>query len=178
MPKEKNIIRITKKGKEMPFTKYLLIFLFPFTFVLSSAIAQETIPITGGNATGSGGSVSYTIGQTFYMTNTGSNGSVAEGVQQPFEISVVIGIEEASGITLLCSAYPNPTSDFLTLKVENFNFSDLSFQLFDTNGKLMETKKIESNESTISMTNLVTATYFLKIIQSKQEIKMFKIIKW
>ena len=55
--------------------------------------AQETIPAIGGNASGSGGSVSYSVGQAVYTTNTGTNGSVPQGVQQPFEISVETGNE-------------------------------------------------------------------------------------
>ena len=34
--------------------------------------------------------MSYTVGQVVYYTYTGSNGSVAEGVQQPYEISPLI----------------------------------------------------------------------------------------
>jgi hypothetical protein len=143
--------------------------------------AQVAIPTTGGNASGSGGSISYTIGQVIYTTNTGTNGSVAQGVQQPFEISIVTGIEQAKGINLNCSVYPNPTTDYLTLKVDNIELSALNFQLFDINGRLLVNKKIVGNESTIPMKNLVPATYFLKVIQmmhtSSQEVKTFKIIK-
>ncbi len=124
--------------------------------------------------------MSYTVGQVVYTTNTGTNGSVAQGVQQPFEISVVTGIEEAKGITLQCSAYPNPTTDFLTLKVDastSLSIQSMEYQLFDINGKLLENKKVEDDETSIVMSNLVPATYFLKIIQNNKEIKTFKIIK-
>ena len=96
---------------------------------LTGLQAQTAIPATGGNVSGTGGSVSYSVGQVVYTTNTGgANGSVAQGVQQPFEISVVTGIDEANGITLQCSAYPNPTTDFLKLKVENFILHPSSFK--------------------------------------------------
>ena len=49
--------------------------------------AQEIPIASGAVATGIGGSSSYTVGQVVYTTNTGSNGSVAQGVQQPYEIS-------------------------------------------------------------------------------------------
>ena len=140
--------------------------------------AQEAIPATGGNASGTGGTVSYSVGQVVYSTNTGvANGSVAQGVQQPFEISVITGFEEIIGIKLVFIAYPNPTTDFLTLKVENYDNTNLSYQLFDLNGKLLENKKLEGNETTISMKNLVPATYFLKVNQGVNEVKTFKIIK-
>ena len=65
---------------------------------LTGLQAQESVNATGGNASGSGGSASYSVGQVVYTNNTGTSGSVAQGVQQPFEISVVTGIEEAKGI--------------------------------------------------------------------------------
>ena len=144
---------------------------------LTGLQAQNAVPATGGNASGSGGTVAYSVGQVVYTTNTATNGSVVQGVQQPFEISVVTGIEEAKGINLAVSAYPNPTTDFLNLKVENYDNTNLSYQLFDMNGKLLESKKITGNQTSIVMSNLVPATYFVKVTESNKEVKTFKIIK-
>jgi hypothetical protein len=91
--------------------------------------AQNTIPTSGGNANGSGGSVSYTVGQIVYTTNLGTNGSSAQGVQQPYEISVIAGIEEASTITLEVMVYPNPSTDFIKLIVLNYEIDNLKYQL-------------------------------------------------
>jgi hypothetical protein len=148
-----------------------------FILCLTRLQAQEATPATGGNASGSGGSVSYSIGQLVYNTNSGINGSVVQGVQQPFEISVVTGIKEVIGITLLCSVYPNPTTNFLTLKVENLKLSTLTFQLLDINGKLLENKTIVNNETSIDMSNFAATSYFLKVIDNNKEVKTFKIIK-
>jgi hypothetical protein len=155
---------------------------------LTGLQAQESVNATGGNALGSGGTVAYSVGQLVYTTNTGTSGSVAQGVQQPFEISVVTGLEEAKGINLLVSAYPNPTTDYLTLSIDEFDISNLSYPLYDIQGKILETKKIEGNQASIVMSNLVPATYFVKVyavgrndgtgvIQGNKEIKTFKIIK-
>lgn len=144
---------------------------------LTGLQAQEVIPTTGGNASGNGGTSSYTVGQVVYTTNTGTNGSVVQGVQQPYEISVVSGIEQAKDINLICTAYPNPATDFLTLNVENYDNENLSYQLFDMSGKLLENRKIIGDETTIAMTNRVAAIYFLKVIDNQREIKTFKIIK-
>ena len=61
-----------------------------------------------------------------YTINTGTSGSVAQGVQQPFEISVVSGIEEAKVSKLSVSAYLNPTIDYFTLRIVEFDKSNLS----------------------------------------------------
>ena len=140
--------------------------------------AQETIPTSGGEANGSGGFVSYTVGQTVYTTNTGTNGnSVAQGVQQSFEISEVTGVEKAKSISLIISAYPNPTTNYLILNVENYETVNLQYQLFDINGKLLQTVKATNNETQIKMSNLTPANYFVKVLDNKKEIKVFKIIK-
>lgn len=147
---------------------------------LTGLRAQESVNATGGNASGSGGSASYSVGQIVYTTHTGTNGSVAEGVQQPYEISVVTGIEEAKGINLSVSAYPNPTTDFLILEVDastTLSIQTLSYQLFDIQGKLLQSEKITGNQTSIVISNLIPATYVVKVIQDNKEVKVFKIIK-
>jgi hypothetical protein len=139
--------------------------------------AQDAIPAAGGNATGTGGSVSYTVGQATYSSISGTNGSVSQGVQQPYELTVVTGIENAREITLECIVYPNPTRGLIKLIVESFDHENLRFQLYDINGMLLQDKKVDSKETEISMGNLSTSIYFLKVINSNKEIKVFKIVK-
>jgi len=144
---------------------------------LTGLYAQESVNATGSNASGSGGSASYSVGQVVYTTHTGTTGSVAQGVQQPYEISVVTAIEEAKGINLSVSAYPNPTTDYLTLEMKDFELSNLHFQLYDMSGKLLQIEKITGNQTSIVMSNLVPAVYFVKVTQGNKEVKTFKIIK-
>lgn len=144
---------------------------------LTGLQAQTSVNASGGKASGSGGSVSHSVGQVVYTTNSGTNGSVIQGVQQPFEISVVTGLEEAKGITLLVTAYPNPTTDYLTLRIDKFEISNLSYQLYDMNGRLLQNEKITGSQTSIVMSNLVPATYFVKVTQGNEEVKTFKIIK-
>jgi len=139
--------------------------------------AQSALPATGGNGTGTGGSVSYTVGQVFFKTNNGTAGSVNEGVQLPFEISVVTGIAETRGIRLDCSVYPNPAIAFLTLKIGNYESDNLSYQLFDPNGSLLEYKKIQGNETIIPMAKYRPSLYLLKVKENQKDIITFKIIK-
>ena len=141
-----------------------------------TAQAQQASTATGGNATGSGGTVAYSVGQIVYTTHAGATGSVAEGVQQPYEISIITGLED-NQISLNLSAYPNPTTDYLTLNVGNFELSTLSFELYDVSGKLIESRKIISSPETIKMEHLPSAIYFLKVTNSSKEVETFKIIK-
>jgi hypothetical protein len=138
---------------------------------------QEVISATGGNTVGSGGSVSYTVGQITYGTISGANGKVTQGVQQPFEITGVTSIRNTEEITLKCLVYPNPTSGKAKLVFESPDFENLRIRLFDINGLLLQDKKVENRETEISLENLSSSVYFIKVILNNKEVKVFKIVK-
>jgi hypothetical protein len=154
----------------------LAMFLFLAVSLLKVS-AQEGLNGSGGNATGTGGSVSYSIGQLLYHTHSGTNGSVAEGVQQPFEISVVTGTEDAGDIGLAVLAYPNPAADLLLLKVETLEWRDLSYQLYGLDGKLLLTNSLKALETPIDMRSYVSGCYVLRVFSGTRPIKEFKIVK-
>lgn len=160
----------------MRFNKTNLIAICFLGFGLTGLQAQEAIPAAGGNALGSGGSVSYSIGQVIYSTNTGVNGAVVQGVQQTFEISVVSGLE-GEGINLNLTAYPNPTTDILILSVDKFEGSRLFYQLCDLNGKVFESNWIEADQTNIFMSSLKPAGYLLIVADEMKKVKTFKIVK-
>ena len=156
--------------------KILSIF-FLFGFCIAIVQGQQTIPATGGNASGSGGSVSYSVGQILNSTFSGSNGTVVQGVQQPYEISVVTALRNTEDISLKCLVYPNPTAGLTKLVFETDDFENLKFRLYDINGILLQDKKVESRETEISLENFSSSVYFLKVLKMNSEVKVFKIIK-
>lgn len=138
--------------------------------------AQQNTDASGGKGYGTGGSSSYSVGQIDYTVATGSGGKITQGLQQPYEILILSGIEETD-IILSLSAYPNPTSDFVILNIKNLNIQNMSYIVFDGNGKLIEKQKINSSQTLIDMANLANAVYFLKVLNKGIELKTFKIIK-
>jgi len=139
--------------------------------------AQEVIPVSGGNASGSGGNASYSVGQLFFTENIGETGTSTQGVQQPYEISIVTSIDDTREINLFISAFPNPTSDYLKLIVNEYNEIKVVYELYDLNGTLLENKKVTGNETIIQMNFYKPSVYFLKIIEGDKKLKTFKIIK-
>jgi hypothetical protein len=138
--------------------------------------AQQTIPASGGEATGSGGTSSYSVGQLVYSTNTGSNGSIAQGVQQSIEL-FTLSNPELTALTLTAVTYPNPTSDYIVLALKNSNLTGLSYVLYDLQGRIVSKGIIQQENTAIAMQKLVTGVYVLKVIQNNQALKSFKIIK-
>ena len=151
------------------------------TLLSFSGFAQEAILTSGGDASSTTGTVSYSVGQMVYTTNTGTTGTVAQGVQQPYEISVAIAIENTDDILLDFKVYPNPVRDILRLKTGERNIENIYYQLLDVKGNLLQNGKIRDAETLINMSGFPSATYLLKVIctgdSASQEMKLFKIIK-
>lgn len=152
-----------------------LFFLFSFLFFLK-ANAQQSLNAAGGDATGSNGKISYSIGQIDYVSATGSNGSVSQGVQQPFEI-FTLGTDDFPNIILQAIVYPNPTSSNINLIIENYSIDNLHYNLYDIQGRSIANQKITQQGTNITMENLQSANYFLQVFDNNKTLKTFKIIK-
>ena len=154
----------------------LFVFLaFLFSFSVIGQTAHQVLSATGGDATGTGGSVAYSVGQIVYSTSTGTTGSVAQGVEQAYEIYSV-GIKETA-LNISLSVFPNPTSDFLTLKVQDYNNEALSYNLLDEQGKLVLNEQIITQDTQVAMSTLARGAYFINVLQANKKIQTFKIIK-
>lgn len=139
--------------------------------------AQNAVVTTGKIISSENGSVSYSIGQVGYSSINGSNGNLIEGVQQPYEISVITQSDYFKEIVLECEAYPNPTSDKLFVRADNSNFISMSYQLFTIDGQLVKEGAIKDFVTSVSMLELVSSSYYLTISADNVIVKTFKIIK-
>ena len=173
----------------------LLSTVFLFGLSITGLQAQEALTAGGGEASGSGGSVSYSVGQVTYTMHATDNGSLSQGVQQPYEIYVEVGMEDAAGIDLFCTSYPNPVMDILILEIGDFKNQSLAYRLYNLEGYLIRSKEITGSVTTIFMGDLAPGIYFLKVVKTRHalsqqptlshsgqispsnEIKTFKIIK-
>ncbi len=143
-------------------------------FLCVSLYSQSNTVSAGGDADGDNGSISYSIGQVVYTSAQGSNGNVNQGVQQPYDVGVVTGIEEA-GINL--SVFPNPTSGLLTLTVADEDASLLSYQLFDASGRLVDSKNKLNSTNTISLDGYATGVFTLSVSRENKQVKSFRLVR-
>lgn len=150
----------------------LLLSLFGTVFMS----AQSNTVVSGSNVAGSNGFVTYTVGQIDYKTNDGTNATISQGVQQPFEINT-LGTNDITQIQLVVKVYPNPTFRNVVLTINNYDFTNLDYQLFDSNGRILLSGKIKQDETQLEMENLSASHYFLQITRGDSTIKTFKIIK-
>lgn len=146
-----------------------------FLLVLSvSALAQEAVVPAGGNATGSGGSLSYSVGQLVYTVISDQNNSIVQGVQQPYEISVVISVPEVQPMNNVL-LYPNPTENEVVLRL---NLTEgLYYRIIDIKGAFMESRMIMADQTIIDMSRYSASTYLLELIQNNKTIQTYQIVK-
>lgn len=159
------------KNKAKPIV--LLIAILYWTSLIQ---AQESVNASGGDATGSGGTVAYSVGQIDYVTNTSASGNENQGVQQPYEFFIVGTNDLLLDISI--TIYPNPTANNLTLEVSDYNTKNLSYKLYDMQGKLLNHELIVASQTKVNMQGFPPATYFVHLINPEnKKVQSFKIIK-
>lgn len=146
----------------------------------TAGFAQSAIVPMGGDTQNNSGSVSYTVGQIAVETTTNSNGStsVAEGVQQPYEI-MTVGVDQYPQIVLNAVVYPNPTDNLVQLQLNGFEIpiDGLRANLYDGNGKLLQTSSVVTESSTFQIGQYASGNYFLELRDKNRILKTFKIIR-
>lgn len=65
------------------------------------------------------------------------------------------------------SVYPNPAIDFVTVSVKDESIAIEKAELYNVYGQLLRTVEINSNNATISISDLATGTYIVKVFSNK-----------
>jgi len=115
--------------------------------VIPKVQSQSNFVSTGANISGSGGTLSYSVGQLAYKSLNSISGSINQGVQQPYEIYTV-GIEDVK-LDVSLSVYPNPAFDKLVISMEEVDSKIFSYQLMDLQGNLLSSNKILDKQTII-----------------------------
>ena len=149
--------------------------IFLLLSVCPGLLAQEVIASAGSTLNNNNGSISFTIGESVANTLIGSDKTVTEGFHQT-NISVSM-VSEMKDLEFSISAFPNPAENILILKLNKLDMTGLQYLLFDTNGKLLFLKNLESDETSIPVDKLIKGLYILKVQEGQKELKTFKIIK-
>ena len=146
-----------------------------FCTISISNYGQEAIIAAGGDGNGSGGSVSYSIGQ---IACSGSeDASLAEGVQQVYLISVLFIDKNRSDLSIDLQLFPNPTPDGIYVSIGEPDLLPLKYSLYQINGSIQDQGIINSTLSRIEMDELSPSVYILKVYHDSSLIKSFQIIK-
>jgi hypothetical protein len=141
---------------------------------LSSSLGQSNTVSAGGDAEGSNGSVSYSIGQVFYVAAEGENGNVNQGVQQPYDAEIITGIERKD---IRAVIYPNPTLGQIQLQFDSDSYANYRAELIDATGRLIIDQNQLASSNTFSLEMASSGIYTLLVYQNNKLVKSFRVVK-
>lgn len=152
--------------------KYVITFFV--LFVITIIQAQEAVVSSGGEASGADGTFSFSIGQIVYSANINNDGYESQGVQHAI---MVYPLSNSNLLALNAVAYPNPAKDLIVLSIGNSSVTDLSYIIYDINGRIIREKSLNQQTTQIPLQNLESGVYLLKLNQNNIGVKIIKIIK-
>jgi hypothetical protein len=154
--------------------------------VQAQSLATSTVNVGGGQGKTNAFSLDYSIGEQSAIVRFQSpaSGSIAAGLLQAFT-SVITSIlptpnSEEEALVL----FPNPASEYSTLKGALSKPGYLSFQLIDVQGSVLQsdpkTYFSRQVEKEFSLTGLSAGMYFIRVTYSAEgmtQTRTFKLIK-
>lgn len=145
-------------------------------FSLTTAQAQQAVGAAGGDATASGGSVSFTVGQVAYTASGTPSGSLSEGVQQPWTV-LPTALQTGPDGQLLLTAFPNPAADVLTLHTNTLVSPSAEARLFAADGSLVRQQVLEGPDTSFDLKGLALGKYTLVVRDGDRPLGTFSVIK-
>ena len=148
------------------------IFLFATFFAAFSASAQEVVSSQGETYSNANGSIDFTVGEV--IINTGSNGTndLTQGFHQTNWN--FLGLEDFAP-DYQATIFPNPTQDVLNIKTSVFE--NVSYTLYDAQGKLVMQNILSAEQTPIQVSQLAPGAYSLTLNNETQNLKTFKLVK-
>ncbi|MDW3650039.1 MAG: T9SS type A sorting domain-containing protein [Bacteroidia bacterium] len=156
--------------------KGILLFMLFIQWNISGALGQTSVNASGGQASGSGGSVSFSIGQVLFTAHQGNTHKKSLGVQQAAEIFLNVGLEEDL-LNFQAAAYPNPTIRDVILSIPEVMGKKLDYVILDMAGRQVSRGSISQTETSISFKSFPKGRYFLRVSLENHTAKSFNIIK-
>ncbi|MBQ7490591.1 MAG: T9SS type A sorting domain-containing protein [Bacteroidales bacterium] len=124
-------------------------------------------------------------GETYHESGVYSHtiyGGAENGCDSTIILTLTIkepdGIGDITAEAVSVTAYPNPASDHIDLRIEAAGtYTNSRYQLFDVIGKLVTDGKVEGEVTRIGTAQLAPGTYFLRVILANDDIRTIKVVK-
>ncbi|MFY7708144.1 MAG: T9SS type A sorting domain-containing protein [Flavobacteriales bacterium] len=145
-----------------------------FILVLCSTYsnAQFATLAGGGEGSGPGGTVSFSVGQLVVESTEDSEGSISPGVQQTYESNEVY-INEVYLHTV--KVFPNPTTHLIQLTFDKpFNGT---LKVYDMNARIVLEQRVNEITKIIDVQSWSAGTYLIFLADEKSIFSIHQIIK-
>lgn len=117
----------------------------------------------------------WSIGELLTETYSGNLNMLTQGFHQGKYI--ITGVNLIEDLQLEITAFPNPVTDFVLIKIGSEKVENFRFIISDIDGKILQTGKFDENQKQINLAGKSVGTYLLAILSNKAIVKTFKIVK-
>jgi hypothetical protein len=150
----------------------------PILFILLSLVgfqlmAQSSTVCSGGEGSGPGGTVSFSVGQLVVESTIDSEGSISPGVQQSYESSSVYVNEPLFDNTLVL--YPNPTTQFIQLDFGKIFTGQV--MVFDAAGNVIFNQNVNTMKSRIDASGWSSGLYMVHVVKGNESAAIHSVLK-
>ena len=137
-----------------------------------NSLGQEVISTQGDSYTNASGSIDFTIGEVVINTVTDGTNDLTQGFHQTNWN--FLGVEDFAP-NYEAIIFPNPTEDVLNIRTSAFE--NVTYTLYDAQGKLVMQDKLSAEQTPIQVSQLAPGNYSITLSNGTQELKTFKLVK-
>jgi hypothetical protein len=160
--------------------KTMIILVFSSSFSYAQSISPQSVNSSGTSMSQSNGSLSFTVGELVVLSQTDSDGNTLGGGFTSSATISTASIQEPNVAVLNVKVYPNPTTDLITIAIQDTKLSQVGIEITDINGKVISNEKYAGISNNIGINSAAwnTGTYFLKLKGDDNEVLgIYNIIK-
>ena len=145
-----------------------------FLGATAQTASLELVSSAGNSFSNTSYQLDWSIGECVSSTHSAGDYVITQGLHQS---SYVVTLVEDLRADIQMSVYPNPTTDFVSLKVESSKIEGMQYTITDFSGRVLQTENFAEVIEQINFSNYAAGTYFISVVENNQLIKSFKIIK-
>lgn len=137
---------------------------------------SQSFNTLGGVISGSGGTVSQSVGQLVYSTDESAGGSLAQGVQRPYRLASVEMKPSAPALNF--SILPNPTDGDLLLRLSEKPEEIPFYKVTDLQGRELLEGRVSYPDTPVRLSGFASGTYLIQILNTNNKpLQTLQIIK-
>jgi hypothetical protein len=150
--------------------KNTLLFLTLLTTLCTTA--QAVVSTQGDSYSNASANIDFTIGEVVINTGTDGTNDLTQGFHQTNWNFV--GLEDHAP-SYEATIFPNPTSEVLNIRTSTFE--NVTYTLYDAQGKLVMQDILSSEQTPIQVGQLAPGNYSIFLNNETQNLKTFKLVK-
>lgn len=140
--------------------------------IINSVHSQEVVSTQGETYSSPNAIIDFTVGEVVINTVSDGTNNITQGFHQTNWNFVGLENHTPSFEAII---FPNPTLEVLNIRASAFE--NVTYTLYDAQGKLIVKDKLTAEQTLIPVSQLATGSYSITLNNPTQNLKTFKLIK-